>query len=192
MVVWRLWGDVWQIDTFEDFLIGKIVSILVILGFLAAISAVWLVIWGTYRIFKLAFTHPPIGLPVLMAYLALLGLVGYSAVRSSTEPAGALAASAAAQTTEFTPYWVQNYQPTGMWSGPAGQEGVVNFGTTSAEFCAFEVVRPQSNSRLYVFNPYSNNYFWIDADAVITGGPPVNNTGPKPAGQNCLQEASKN
>ena len=37
---------------------------------------------------------------------------------------------------------------------------------TSQQFCSFQVARPQDNSRLYVLNPYSKDYFWIDADAV--------------------------
>jgi hypothetical protein len=86
----------------------------------------------------------------------------------------------------FAPYWVKNHRSTEMWSGPAGQPGVVSFGTTSRQFCAFQVERPQEGGRLYVLNPFSQNYFWIDADAV---GPvseaPTRATGPKPADQNC-------
>src|SRR5215207_8592552 len=86
----------------------------------------------------------------------------------------------------FAPYWVKNHRLAEMWSGPAGQTGVVSFGTTSRQFCAFQVTRPQEGGRLYVLNPYSRDYFWIDADAV---GPvaeaPARATGPKPAAQNC-------
>ena len=66
----------------------------------------------------------------------------------------------------FAPYWVKNHRPTEMWSGPAGQPGVISFGTTSGQFCSFQVMEPQSGSRLHVLNPYSRDYFWIDADAV--------------------------
>jgi hypothetical protein len=63
---------------------------------------------------------------------------------------------------------------------------VVSFGVTSAQFCIFEVVRQQDNARLYVLNPYDQNYFWIDATDV---GPvderPTKKPGPKPGGQNC-------
>jgi len=73
-----------------------------------------------------------------------------------------------------------------MWSGPAGQDGVISFGTTSQQFCSFQVARPQDGARLYVLNPYSRDYFWIDADAV---GPvpdePAHKAGPKPPDQNC-------
>jgi len=89
----------------------------------------------------------------------------------------------------FAAYWVKNHRQTEMWSGPAGQTGVVSFGTTSAQFCVFQVVRPQDGSRLYALNPYSKGYFWIDADAV---GPvseaPKRGVGPKPADANCAED----
>ena len=53
-----------------------------------------------------------------------------------------------------------------MWSGSSGQEGVISFGMTSQQFCSFQVTKPQEGARLYVLNPYSKDYFWIDADAV--------------------------
>jgi hypothetical protein len=88
----------------------------------------------------------------------------------------------------FAPFWVKNHRPTEMWSGPAGQEGVVSFGTTSGQFCSFQVMQPQTGARLFVLNPYSNDYFWIDADAV---GPvpeaPQRAQGPKPPDQNCTE-----
>jgi hypothetical protein len=89
----------------------------------------------------------------------------------------------------FQAYWVKNHRQTEMWSGPMEQAGVVSFGVTSRQFCAFQVVRPQEGSRLYVLNPYSKDYFWIDADAV---GPvaeaPTRATGPKPPDQNCTDQ----
>ena len=88
----------------------------------------------------------------------------------------------------FSPYWVKNHRPTEMWSGQAGQAGVVSFGTTSGQFCSFQVVQPQSGSRLYVLNPYSKDYFWIDADAVgPVPDPPQRVAGSKPADQNCTE-----
>src|SRR3954468_22417308 len=86
----------------------------------------------------------------------------------------------------FTAYWVKNYRPTEMWSGPPGQDGVISFGITSAQFCSFQVVEPQTSARLHVLNPYSKDYFWIDADAVgpVPEAPP-RGTGPKPPDENC-------
>ena len=81
--------------------------------------------------------------------------------------------------------WVKNHRVTEMWSGPAGQSGVVSFGETSHQFCAFQVVRPQDNARLYVFNPYSRNYLWIDSNSVGPTGAPERRAGPQPANQNC-------
>ena len=88
----------------------------------------------------------------------------------------------------FTPFWIKNHRVTEMWSGPAGQANVTSFGPTSAQFCSFHVVMPPSGPRLYVFNPYTQNYLWIDADAVgPVGNEPERRPGPKPAGQNCAE-----
>jgi hypothetical protein len=57
---------------------------------------------------------------------------------------------------------------------------------TTQQLCVFRVERPQDGPRVYVFNPYSGGYFWIDADAV---GPvsvePPHMPGPRPENQNC-------
>ena len=84
----------------------------------------------------------------------------------------------------FTPFWVQNYRATEMWSGPA-ESGGASFGTTSAPFCSFLVGLPQDDARLYVFNPFSGNYFWIDAEGVGPVGVPEPTFRAKPDGQNC-------
>jgi hypothetical protein len=47
------------------------------------------------------------------------------------------------------------------------------------------VVDPPDDRRLYVYNPYSRNYFWIDRDAVGPVDPPPVSVRPRPAGQNC-------
>jgi hypothetical protein len=93
--------------------------------------------------------------------------------------------AAAPSKPAFTPFWVRNHQITEMWSGPPGQQGVISFGTTSQRFCAFQVVQPQDSSRLYVLNPYSSNYFWIDEAAIGPVDPPERRAAPKPADQNC-------
>ena len=88
----------------------------------------------------------------------------------------------------FTPFWIKNHRVTEMWSGPAGEANVTSFGPTSAQFCSFEVVRPPNAPRLYVFNPFTGNYLWIDADAVgPVPSPPERRPGPKPANQNCAE-----
>jgi hypothetical protein len=81
----------------------------------------------------------------------------------------------------FTSFWVKNHRPTEMWSGPPGQPGVISFGTTSSQFCSFQVMEPQTSGRLHVLNPYSKDYFWIDADAVgPVAEPPQRMAGPDP------------
>jgi hypothetical protein len=106
-----------------------------------------------------------------------------------TPPPGSPTPLPTATPVPFTPFWVKNFKTTEMWSGPAGQPGVISFGTTSQQFCAFQVVRPQDGSRLYVLNPYSRDYFWIDADAVgpVPDAPPRAG-GPKPPDQNCTDQ----
>jgi hypothetical protein len=95
--------------------------------------------------------------------------------------------AAAPPAPAFTPFWIRNHQLTEMWSGPPGQEGVISFGTTSQSFCAFQVVQPQDSSRLYVLNPYSNNFFWIDEAAIGPVDPPERRTATKPPDQNCAE-----
>lgn len=89
----------------------------------------------------------------------------------------------------FSPYWVKNHRLTEMWSGPPDQPGVISFGTTSGQFCSFQVVEPQRGPRLYVLNPYSRDYFWIDADAVgPVEEPPQRVAEPRPPNQNCAEQ----
>ena len=91
-------------------------------------------------------------------------------------------------TPAFAPFWVKNHRLTEMWSGPVGAPGVISFGTTSAQFCSFQVMQPPSGSRLYVLNPYSANVFWIDADAVgPVANPPERRPQPRPPNQNCAE-----
>jgi hypothetical protein len=81
--------------------------------------------------------------------------------------------------------WLKNHAVTDMWSGPADQPGVTSFGKTSTQFCIFQQ-RDQHGDRLYVFNPYSEDYFWIDASAVgPVDMPAVRPGSAKPVSQNC-------
>ena len=88
----------------------------------------------------------------------------------------------------FEPLWVQNHRITEMWSGPSGQANTVSFGATSGQFCSFLLVLPPEGDRLYVFNPYTQNYLWIDAVDVGPAGPPEQRPDPKPADVNCTQD----
>lgn len=82
-------------------------------------------------------------------------------------PASPAPASAAAG---FQPFWVENFVTTPIWSGP--DAAAINFGN-QPQFSSFLVVLPQAGSRLYVFNPRSGNFGYVDAAAVGPSGPPA-------------------
>ncbi|MCX6021133.1 MAG: hypothetical protein NTZ05_05285, partial [Chloroflexi bacterium] len=92
-----------------------------------------------------------------------------------------------AATPTVTSFWVSNHRLAEMWSQALRTATEQNFGMTSQQFCVFEVRRQEGN-RFFVFNPYTNNYFWIDADAVGKIGVPEHHPGPKPDQQNCAPE----
>ncbi len=99
-------------------------------------------------------------LPRLRLLLHLVvGLVGLVGLMWSAEPAAA-----------FTPWWVQNYRETDLWSGMEG--GASSFGRLP-QWSYLEVVAPQTGPRLYVFNPATNNYAYVEASAVGPSGAPV-------------------
>ena len=87
----------------------------------------------------------------------------------------------------FEPFWVQNHRITEMWNGPTSQSATDGFGATTSQFCSFLAVLPPEGDRLYVFNPYTQNYLWIDAADVGPAGPPEQRSGAKPDG-NCSRE----
>ena len=86
---------------------------------------------------------------------------------------------------EFQPYWVRNHRLTRLWSGPEVGQATPSFGTTSQQFCVFRVMLPQQGGRLYVFNPYTGNYLWLDANDVGPVGEPQIQSSSRPPGQNC-------
>jgi hypothetical protein len=88
----------------------------------------------------------------------------------------------------FEPFWVQNHRITELWSGASSGPDTVSFGTTSGQFCSFLVVLPPEGDRLYVFNPYSQDYFWIDAADVGQVGPPEQRPDPRPTDVDCTQD----
>jgi hypothetical protein len=106
-----------------------------------------------------------------------------SAASSAAQAAPSPGATEAAPA--FSPIWVKNHRITEMWSGPTAGPDSISFGMTSQQFCSFQVVLPPNGPRVYVYNPYSDNYFWIDADAIGPVGEPEHRSGPPPAGQNC-------
>jgi hypothetical protein len=88
----------------------------------------------------------------------------------------------------FEPFWIQNYRITDLWSGASSGPDTVSFGATSGQFCSFLVVIPPEGDRLYVFNPYTQDYFWIDAADVGPSGPPDERPDPRPPDVNCTQD----
>jgi hypothetical protein len=88
----------------------------------------------------------------------------------------------------FAPFWVRNHRITELWSGASSGPDTVSFGATSGQFCAFLVVLPPAGDRLYVLNPSSQDYLWIDAAAVGPAGPPDERPDPRPTDVNCTQD----
>jgi hypothetical protein len=89
--------------------------------------------------------------------------------------------------TPVSVQWVKNHRLAEMWSGPASDRGAISFGETTSTFCSFRIERDDDDARVYVYNPYSDGRFWIDADAVGPVQPPERRQGPKPPGQNCAE-----
>lgn len=125
--------------------------------------------------------------------LTVLALVVSGCTRGPAAPSAAAVAPAqpgvppTALAHGFAPLWVRNHRLTELWSGPTGTPGVVSFGATSQRWCAFQVVRPRNNPRVYVYNPYTRNYAWVDALALGPVAPPEHRAGPAPSGQSCAE-----
>lgn len=77
--------------------------------------------------------------------------------------------SPAQGSSAFEPWWVQNHQETQLWSGPDAQ--AILFGRVP-QWSYFQVVAPQKGSRLYVLNPQTGGFAYIDAAAVGPSAPP--------------------
>src|SRR5262245_58998113 len=88
----------------------------------------------------------------------------------------------------FEPVWVQYHRITELWSGASSGPDTVSFGATSGQFCSFLVVLHPEGDRLYVFNPYTQDYLWIDAADVGPVGPPEQRPDPRPPDVNCTQD----
>jgi hypothetical protein len=88
----------------------------------------------------------------------------------------------------FQPFWVRNHRITELWSGRSSGPDTVSCGATSEQFCSFLVVLPPEGERLYVFNPYSQDYLWFDAADVGPAGPPDERPIPRPTDVNCTQD----
>lgn len=98
-----------------------------------------------------------------------LSVSGIAPTLASVPAAGTPPPAGAGAPTGFQPFWVENFVATPIWSGI--DAAALNFGL-QPQFSGFLVVKPQSGSRLYVLNPRTNNFAYIDADAVGPSGPP--------------------
>ncbi|HEY7067932.1 MAG TPA: L,D-transpeptidase [Chloroflexota bacterium] len=76
--------------------------------------------------------------------------------------APATAAAPAAPSTDDTPVWVVAHQATELWSD---SDGGVSFGPV-AQWSYFQLSGQGANGRFYVLNPRTENYGWIDSQAV--------------------------
>lgn len=80
-----------------------------------------------------------------------------------------LVSSSIVPASAFDPWWVQTTQETQLWSGPDSKAR--SFGTV-AQWSYLQVVAPQSGPRLYVLNPSTRGYAYVDAAAVGPSAPP--------------------
>lgn len=72
----------------------------------------------------------------------------------------------------WMPQWVQVLVPTAsLWSGPDSH--AVQLGS-AAQWAYLRVDRPMSGTRLYVFNPATNGYAYVDRAEVGPSGAPPN------------------
>ncbi len=100
---------------------------------------------------------------------------------ASLSPLGALSLRLSAGMLQGTlflpavllPAYVQNFDPeVHIYSGPG--RDAVDYGIAAPQFTTFTVVGPQVGWRIFVFNPVTQNYGWIDASGVgpVPGPPP--------------------
>ena len=66
-------------------------------------------------------------------------------------------------------FWVQNFQVTELWSGP--DAGAVSFGSLR-KFSYLKVIRWTEGGRLYVYNPKTDGFAFVDGAVVGRSGPP--------------------
>ena len=63
---------------------------------------------------------------------------------------------------QVTPAYLQAFDPQAhIYSGPFDTD--VDYGVAGPQFTTFTVVAPQVGTRIFVYNPFTQNYGWIDA-----------------------------
>ncbi len=91
-------------------------------------------------------------------------LILFALILTALSPITSLAAS-----PPFTSFWVQNFQPTHLWSSSLAN--AKDYGAIP-QWSYLQVVAPQSTPRLYVLVPWTHNYAYVDAKSVGPSGPP--------------------
>jgi hypothetical protein len=72
---------------------------------------------------------------------------------------------------QLIPAWVQSFDSdVRIWSGPTRE--ALDYGRAGPAFTVFPVVAPQVLGRVFVYNPVTENYGWIDVRGVGPAGPP--------------------
>lgn len=94
---------------------------------------------------------------------AITGIEIVTAEIPDTEKPTALPSPEVDPVEEFEPWWAQSNRETELWSGIDNK--AISFGTVAPR-SYFLVVKPKDGPRLYVFNPITQNYAYIDADAI--------------------------
>jgi hypothetical protein len=90
---------------------------------------------------------------------------------SAVGPSGPSAVGISGARVVMTRFWVQNFKETQLWSGIDAR--AVSFGGI-AQWSYLQVVAVQDGApRLYVMNPKTMNYAYVDATAVGPSGPPA-------------------
>ena len=73
---------------------------------------------------------------------------------------------------QLLPAWVQNFdESVHIYSGPTRE--ALDYGVAAPRFTVFPVVAPQVLGRVFVYNPVTENYGWIDVRGVGPAGPPA-------------------
>ena len=94
--------------------------------------------------------------------------VGPSPAPSAADLRDPEPAPVAAPAPSSAPDWVVTHSPTQLWSDPdaGGSFGPVR------QWSYFQLTGRAADGRLYELNPRTQNYAWIDAEAVGPAGPP--------------------
>ncbi len=104
---------------------------------------------------------------VLATALAAGALLLGGAPIVSAAPVDALAGPSARGSFEprqvFASYWVAAHTATTLWSDPFGSDLPLG---TAHQRAILQVSRPQDGDRLYVWNPGSEQWAWVDASDV--------------------------